>query len=284
MDALKEVKLPNALTELGNSAFYGCDQLKKVTIGTSLTSLNTNAFEDCPKLKTVRVSKGNHVLYAKDNMLINKQKKSVIWIAPAKKKVVIPNGTKAIGDYCFYDSKAESLVIPKSVKKIGKKALEASNLEKIRLKKGNKVYAKDGSCIYKKKTKELVVVTASKGGQVVKISPKVKKITRDAMTAGDNFIVNDGSSLDYIVIPTSTTLCDSWYQFYRGSSCDIVFLGKKLPKYLSGAQYIFPIFCTYYVPKGMVKKHKNWIKKTAPDYIDFIKVKTCTKKVKKAIK
>ena len=111
-------------------------------------------------------------------MLINKKKKSVIWIAPAKKKVVIPNGTKVIGDYCFYGSKAESLVIPKSVKKIGKKALEASDLEKIRLKKGNKVYAKDGSCIYKKKTKELVVVTASKGGQVVKISPKVKTCTK----------------------------------------------------------------------------------------------------------
>ena len=75
-------------------------------------------------------------------MLINKKKKSVIWIAPAKKKVVIPNGTKVIGDYCFYGSKAESLVISKSVKKIGKKALEASDLEKIRLKKGNKVYAK----------------------------------------------------------------------------------------------------------------------------------------------
>ena len=45
-------------------------------------------------------------------------------------------------------------------------------------KKGNKVYAKDGSCIYKKKTKELVVVTASKGGQVVKISPKVKTCTK----------------------------------------------------------------------------------------------------------
>ena len=168
-----------------------------------------------------------------------------------------------IGDYCFYGSKAESLVIPKSVKKIGKKALEASDLEKIRLKKGNKVYAKDGSCIYKKKTKELVVVTASKGGQVVKISPKVKKITRDAMTAGDNFIVNDGSSLDYIVIPASTILCDSWYQFYKAGyiTCDVVFRGKTLPKYSSGAQNIFPLFCTYYVPKGMVKKYKNWIKK-----------------------
>ena len=167
-----------------------------------------------------------------------------------------------------------------------KKALEASDLEKIRLKKGNKVYAKDGSCIYKKKTKELVVVTASKGGQVVKISPKVKKITRDAMTAGDNFIVNDGSSLDYIVIPASTILCDSWYQFYKAGyiTCDVVFRGKTLPKYSSGAQNIFPLFCTYYVPKGMVKKYKNWIKKTAPDYSSIIKVKTCTKKVKKSTK
>ena len=139
---------------------------------------------------------------------------------------------------------------------------------------------------YKKKTKELVVVTASKGGQVVKISPKVKKITRDAMTAGDNFIVNDESSLDYIVIPASTILCDSWYQFYKAGyiTCDVVFRGKTLPKYSSGAQNIFPLFCTYYVPKGMVKKYKNWIKKTAPDYSSIIKVKTCTKKVKKSTK
>jgi len=34
----------------------------------------------------------------------------------------------------------------------------------------------------------------------------------------------------------------------------------------------------------MVKKYKNWIKKTAPDYSSIIKVKTCTKKVKKSTK
>ncbi|MFQ7269450.1 MAG: leucine-rich repeat domain-containing protein [Clostridium sp.] len=82
LNALKEVKLPNDLTELGNSAFYGCDQLKKVTIGASLTSLNTYAFDDCPKLKTVRVSKSNHVLYAKDNMLIKKETKFMQKMAP----------------------------------------------------------------------------------------------------------------------------------------------------------------------------------------------------------
>ena len=74
----------------------------------------------------------------------------------------------------------------------------------------------------------------------MKISPKVKKITRDAMTAGDNFIVNDGSSLDYIVIPASTILCDSWYQFYKAGyiTCDVVFRGKTLPKYFPTFLYL----------------------------------------------
>ena len=286
LDSLTEVRLPNSLTKLGNSAFYGCDQLKKITIGASLSEFNTNSFASCPKLKTVTVTKKNKTFYAKNNILIKKKGKTMVWAAPANKKLVIPNGTKKIGDYCFYSSKINSITIPKSIKKIGKKALEASKLTKITLKKGNKTYAKDGSTIYNKKTKELVVAIATHGGEILNISPKVKKITSAAMTAGDNFIINDGSSLSYVVIPSSVTLCDSWYEFYHAGyiTCNLVFSGKKTPKYAKKSKNLLPVFCTYYVPKSSIKKYRNWVKNLEPDYFSYIKLEACTSKIKKTIK
>lgn len=287
LDALTEVKLPDALTKLGSSAFYGCDQLKKVTIGSSLSKFYTDAFASCPKLATIKVAKKNKTFYAKDNVLVKKKNKTMVWAAPAKKKLVIPNGVKAIGDYCFYSSRINSVTIPKSIKKIGKRALEASELTKIVLKKGNKTYAKDGSTIYNKKTKELVVAIATHGGEVLNISPKVKKITRSAMAAGDHFKINDGSSLALVVIPSSVTLCDSWYDFYHDgyiAGCDLVFRGKNPPKFTGKSGNLCPVFCTYFVPKTSLKKYKSWVKDTDAESLSYIKWEALTKKIKKIIK
>lgn len=41
------------VTEIGDNAFYGCDQLRYVTVPDSVIEIGRNAFDDCRKLETV---------------------------------------------------------------------------------------------------------------------------------------------------------------------------------------------------------------------------------------
>ena len=74
--------IPNSVTSIGNSAFYGCSSLTSVTIGNSVTSIGDYAFRGCSKLTSV----------------------------------TIPNSVTSIGNYAFSNcSSLTSVTIPNSV-------------------------------------------------------------------------------------------------------------------------------------------------------------------------
>lgn len=52
---LTSVKLPEGITEIGNYAFYGCQNLTSVTLPSSLKIIGKGAFEKCPKLKDINI-------------------------------------------------------------------------------------------------------------------------------------------------------------------------------------------------------------------------------------
>ena len=41
------------ITEIGNSAFYGCTSLESITLPEGLTTIGNNAFTNCTSLETV---------------------------------------------------------------------------------------------------------------------------------------------------------------------------------------------------------------------------------------
>ena len=53
---LKEITLPNSVTEIGNSAFAGCSSLAKFDTN-KVTDIGTNAFANCTKMKTLTIPK-----------------------------------------------------------------------------------------------------------------------------------------------------------------------------------------------------------------------------------
>ena len=56
--------------EIGEEAFFGCDNLTSVTLPDSLTSIGVGAFEDCPETLTLTVSRDSYACqYAIDNGL-----------------------------------------------------------------------------------------------------------------------------------------------------------------------------------------------------------------------
>ncbi len=47
---LTSVEIPNLVTTIGGSAFWGCESLKMLTIGENVSTIYASAFMSCPKL------------------------------------------------------------------------------------------------------------------------------------------------------------------------------------------------------------------------------------------
>lgn len=153
---LKEVILSENIENIHNYAFYGCKALETITLPESVQCIDGGAFQNCENLKEINhsgkiykvcsysfdntawekaqpegfVCFGDVILYynGKDDktmeeLIIKDGIKGVADGAFADyknlKKVVFPEGIKAIGAYSFRSTKVESIVIPESVEFIG---------------------------------------------------------------------------------------------------------------------------------------------------------------------
>lgn len=58
LNNLREVRLPNSVTEFSNNAFYSLPSLKKINIPNSLNKIDKASFWECPNLEFVKIEKG----------------------------------------------------------------------------------------------------------------------------------------------------------------------------------------------------------------------------------
>ena len=110
----KTVTIPNSVTSIDYSAFYGCSGLTSVTIPNSVTSIGERAFSGCSGLTSVTI--GNSVT-------------SIGYYAFSGcyglTSVTIPNSVTSIGKYAFSGcSGLTSVTIPNSVTSIGQRVFE----------------------------------------------------------------------------------------------------------------------------------------------------------------
>ena len=108
---------------------------------------------------------------------------------------------------------------------IGKYAIAGKKITKVSIAKKNKSIAKQGQCIYEKKSGKLLIAVAKKN--VVKIGNKVKLISEDASLCGSRQLkkLDIGASVK--------TLQGAWGEFYRAgyvTTTKVYFRSKNPPK------------------------------------------------------
>ena len=262
MRSLTKVKIPDKVKFLDAEIFYGCQKLREVKLPKSFTEFSSyTCFEDCPKLGKLTISKKNKKFTVKDGLLLSKNGKSLVWVAPKKKTVTVPDHVTTIETGAFYSSNATTVKLGKNISDLQGDCLSGTEIEEITIDKANPVYAKDGQCIYRK-TDGLLVVAIAKSAELV-ISNKVKKITADATLCGT---LTEGRDVRLLDIPASVTWLGVEWNFAisvgTGDS-KVYFRGATPPQLEEGGGEFnakLPIFCQIYVPKASLKAYQDWYK------------------------
>ena len=120
MTNLTSIMIPNSVTSIGGSAFYGCSGLTSVTIGNSVKTIGDFAFCDCSGLTSVTLpnsvtSIGNKVFYDCTGLT----------------SVTIGNSVENIGNYAFADCSDLTNVTLNSNNIVSKAYTESSNIQSI---------------------------------------------------------------------------------------------------------------------------------------------------------
>ncbi len=101
---IKDLVIPNEVTEIKKYAFENCDGLTSVTIHDSVASIGGSAFEDCNRLESITVATGNPNYSSQDGILYNKAKTEIVHVPQAiKGSIIIPDSVTEIKRHAFYN-------------------------------------------------------------------------------------------------------------------------------------------------------------------------------------
>ena len=184
-EEIKNLVIPNSVTNIGEYAFYGCSSLTSIAIPNSVTSIGNSAFHGCSSLTSVSIPKsvtniGNKAFY----------------LCYGLNSITIPEMVECIGSEAFYDcSSLTSVTIPKSVTSIGDNVfLGCSELSSIIVEEGNTTYDSRDNC-------NAIIETNS---NTLMVGCKTTVIPNTVMCIG-SYAFRYCSGLTSVVIPNAVT-------------------------------------------------------------------------------
>ena len=153
--SLTSINIPDAMTDFDSQPFAGTN-ITKIHLTENIKSADFYWF----KLKTITVSKNNKNFSAKDGVLYNKKKTSLVYFPSHKnkKKFKIPEKVQTIKEWAFYASvKVKKLVLPKNLKLIASSAFCETNITDIKFTGKKKVELRKYAFFDCKKLKSITI-------------------------------------------------------------------------------------------------------------------------------
>ena len=114
--------VPDGVTSIGGSAFFGCTNLAEIVIPNSVISIDKYTFSGCINLTDITVSPDNKNYSSVDGVLFNKDgSKLIVYLkGNGRSAYTVPDGVTQISYSAFYDcTSLAEIVIPDSVTSIG---------------------------------------------------------------------------------------------------------------------------------------------------------------------
>jgi len=118
---LKRIMLPDAVTNIGESAFSYAINLENINMPSSLECIGEYAFSDCISLQTDPLVFPEGVEAIPNMCFLN--------CKSLTGNVILPNSIKTIGEAAFFQSKVSSVNFPSGLEFLGQAAFYATNLK-----------------------------------------------------------------------------------------------------------------------------------------------------------
>lgn len=264
LSALTSVVIPPKVEVLKEETFYGCRRLKTVTLPANLKKLDVAAFEACPKLKQMRLPSKNKTYKIQGNCVIAKKNQALIYALPGDPVFQIPEGIKSIKKYAFNNCVSQAVHIPASVVKIEGCAFERPYgqnryIKDVTVSADNQAYARDGQCIYNIAKKSLSVMMVEES-QIARVSSKVEHL--DNTYSMVNCDLNNGN-MEIVVLPSALKTVRVPAFGKIGEAHNIYFLGETPPEVLNKIPHLLSLPCYLkglYVPESSLDVYKAWYK------------------------
>ncbi|MBO5372248.1 MAG: leucine-rich repeat domain-containing protein [Lachnospiraceae bacterium] len=150
---IENMTISSGITNIGEEAFFACENLKSVTIPDTVTSIGTGAFASSRKLESVELSK-NLTTIASD----------IFYQCDSLKNIMLPDGIVSINCRAFFSCKSlNSITIPDSVTSLGDEAFaNCSSLTEISIGANNPAYISENGVVYNKDKTELLIYPGGK--------------------------------------------------------------------------------------------------------------------------
>jgi len=123
-DKLREVNIPDSVTEIGSYAFYNCSSLAEIQIPANVTMIDSYAFESTPNIILFSVDENNPAYQSPDGVLYTKTGYTLIKYpeSRADTSYKISDSCQEIADWAFIGAQYLEQIDLNHVQKIGEDA------------------------------------------------------------------------------------------------------------------------------------------------------------------